>query len=148
MSLWTIEPRDPLVVRDGRPNSDRSESATLPFPYPSTIAGTVRTHLGSDEHGVFDPDQIPPLLRVGVRGPLLIRLGGGPLYVPRPRDALVSGGMLRRLVPRDPPPGALFDAELEGYRPIGLTHGSAQPAGKTQERLAWWPWDVFETWLS
>jgi CRISPR-associated protein Cmr3 len=148
MSLWTLEPRDPLVVRDGRPNSGRSESATLPFPYPSTIAGLVRTRVGSDEQGVFDPGQDPAsLLRTSIRGPLLVRLHDGAFYVPPPRDAVVQGKILRRLAPDKAPPGALFDGAFRG-EPVGFASQQARPAGKSTQSHAWWPWDLFTRWLT
>ena len=63
---WLLEPRDPLVVRDGRPNSGRSESRVLGFPLPSTIAGGVRTRLGSGARGFEMQDRIEELLGVSV----------------------------------------------------------------------------------
>ena len=148
MSLWTIEPRDPLVVRDGRPNHGRSESATLSFPHPSTIAGLVRTRLGSDEHGVFDPGQdLASLLRSAIRGPLLTRLSDAGLYVPAPRDAVVFGSGLRRLAPFDRPAGAVFDDAFHGA-PVGLAREHAAGSGKPVKAPAWWPWALFERWLT
>jgi CRISPR-associated protein Cmr3 len=147
MSLYTLEPRDPLVVRDGRPNHGRSESATLRFPYPGTIAGMVRTRIGSDERGFFDPAQDLEALRsVAVRGPLLARPDVGVLYVPAPRDAVVTGGVLARLRPIDRPPGALFDGGLAGT-PVGLDPAHAGSTRKAAPIPAWWPWDLFARWL-
>jgi len=151
MSLWTIEPRDPLVIRDGRPNHGRSESKTLPFPYPGTVAGVVRTRLGSDEHGVFQAGhELESLLRVAIRGPLLALPDGGGLYVPAPRDAVVLRAdgerrVLRRLVPFDLPEGAIVDGDLEGLLPVGFPE--AAPPGKPARSEAWWPWSAFATWL-
>lgn len=39
---WFIEPRDPLVVRDGRSTTDLGSGAPFPFPLPNTVAGMVR----------------------------------------------------------------------------------------------------------
>jgi len=38
-----IEPRDPLIVRDGRPftNSPGARAKSLPFPLPQTLAGAT-----------------------------------------------------------------------------------------------------------
>jgi CRISPR-associated protein Cmr3 len=148
MSLWTIEPRDPLVVRDGRPNNGRSESSTLSFPNPGTIAGIVRTRLGSDEQGAFDTGQdLQALLRVAIRGPLLARLDDGALYVPPPRDALVSGTVIRRLRPIDRPRGALFDGAFGG-EPVGLAPTNVRSVSKAAMPPAWWRWDLFARWLA
>lgn len=148
MSLWTLEPRDPLVVRDGRPNHGRSESATLPFPNPGTIAGIVRTRLGSDERGTFDTGQnAAALLHAGIRGPLLVRLGDGVFHVSPPRDAVVSGGVVRRLVPIERPEGALFDGGFFGL-PLGFAREHARSPGKSPRGPAFWPWGLFARWLS
>ncbi|HZQ09120.1 MAG TPA: type III-B CRISPR module-associated Cmr3 family protein, partial [Anaerolineae bacterium] len=58
MSVWLIEPRDPLIFRDGRPFNPTpgARAISLPFPYPSTLAGAVRTRVGQNENGVFDKD--------------------------------------------------------------------------------------------
>jgi CRISPR-associated protein Cmr3 len=148
MSLWILEPRDPLAVRDGRPNNGRSESTTLPFPYPGTIAGIVRTRLGSDAHGVFEMGRdLKALLGVGIRGPLLARLDGG-LYVRPPRDA-VLGAQLRRLIPdkRGLAEGTLVDDAFPGA-PLCFASEHAPPAGKSAEPHAWWPWELLARWLA
>ena len=147
MSLWTLEPRDPLVVRDGRPSTGRSASATLPFPNPGTIAGIVRTRLGSDERGVFDAGQIEALRSIAIRGPLLARLDDGAFYVPPPRDALVSGQVIHRLSPIPTPPDALFDSAFSGL-PVGRTFHEAHSNGKPEQAPAWWPWELLARWLA
>jgi CRISPR-associated protein Cmr3 len=149
MSLWTLEPRDPLVVRDGRPNHGRSESAMLPFPYPGTIAGILRTRLGSDAEGVFDPEQdLPSLLRVAMRGPLLARADGSRLYVAPPRDAVVFGTVPRRLIPQGAlPAGALVDEAFHG-EPVRFASGFERVPGKAPPPLSWWPWELMERWLA
>lgn len=47
-SFWLIEPRDALIVRDGRPfGRDAGNRAdSLEFPFPSTTTGAVRTRAG------------------------------------------------------------------------------------------------------
>ena len=90
MSQWYIEPRDPLVVRDARPNEGRSQSAGLSFPLPGSLAGAARTRLGSDpERGfVLQGAEVDRLLAVELRGPLLCD-GSGALFFPPPHDAVV-----------------------------------------------------------
>lgn len=152
MTMWTIDPRDPLVARDGRPNNGRSESIALPFPYPGTIAGIARTRLGADARGFFEPKQdLDSLRRAAIRGPVLAGMGGG-LYVPRPRDVVAletpeKVRVLRRLMPLAPPTGALFDESLDaaGINVVGL-RGAA--SGKAGPIPSWWPWATFERWLS
>ena len=50
MSLWLIVPRDPLIFRDGKPftATPGERSNSLGFPFPSTLAGAVRTLVGAD----------------------------------------------------------------------------------------------------
>ena len=104
-----IEPRDSLIVRDGRPNEGRSHSSTLSFPFPGTVAGMVRTRLGSEPGQGFvldaDGDALARLREVAIRGPLLVRGGdASPAsadadpFGPVPADALpvpaLAGGDL------------------------------------------------------
>lgn len=146
MSLYAMEPRDPLVVRDGRPNHGRSESATLPFPYPSTVAGIVRTRLGSNEQGVFTCQDLAALKKVALRGPLLVQPEQGRLYVPAPRDAVKHGDCLGQLLPVEVPDGALVGDGLDG---VALPFGGAAKHTKHAGRLpTFWDWEAFAAWLS
>ena len=76
MSVWLIQPRGPLIFRDGKPfnATPGAQAKSLSFPYPSTLAGGVRTRAGRDETGRFDPQQIEHLLQLNVRGPILVVL--------------------------------------------------------------------------
>lgn len=73
MTLWMIEPRDPLLVRDGRPfdASPGSRAQSLPFPLPSTLVGGLRHKAGLDASGAFDHARIAEILTLQMRGPLL-----------------------------------------------------------------------------
>lgn len=146
MSLFLLEPRDPLLVRDGRPNEGRGQSVGLPFPHPGTIAGIFRTRIGSDATGVFDTRQdLDALRKVAIRGPLLVRVDDGRIYVPPPRDAVIINGALRRLAPIPTPQGAILDEPVVG---IGLAKPSEDdPPRKPAEALAFWPFELFEQWL-
>jgi CRISPR-associated protein Cmr3 len=48
MTVWIMEPHDPLLVRDGRPfgSNPGARARSLLFPFPSTIAGGMRTRAG------------------------------------------------------------------------------------------------------
>lgn len=152
MSFWSIEPRDPLVVRDGRPNTRNGESAPLPFPYPSTVAGMIRTRFGTGKDGAFDRSiDLSRLRDVAIRGPLLVHLASSRIFVPHPRDCVIlaePGGRksIRALQPLDLPPGALADEELQGAALIGFPKTGAHP-GKPSHPPAFWPWEAFERWL-
>ena len=90
MTIWLVEPRDPLIVREGRPfGPDAGASAiSLPFPFPSTLAGGVRSRSALDENGAFRYERIENmspeyrggeqvlqhLKEIRIRGPLLVQL--------------------------------------------------------------------------
>lgn len=98
MSLWIVEPRDPLLLRDGRPfqATPGARAYTLDFPYPSTLAGAVRTRAGRDEAGRFqdDVETIAAVKSIGIRGPLLVELAnddeGDQASGDRAKDARVT----------------------------------------------------------
>lgn len=95
MTLWMIEPRDTLVLRDGRPMEGTGlQIDSLEMPQPSAIAGFLRTRSGSDENGRFrfagDDEACARLLETPVAGPWLARLdpdGGVVPLLPAPGDA-------------------------------------------------------------
>jgi CRISPR-associated protein Cmr3 len=95
MSVWLIQPRDPLIFRDGKPFTATPgvHAQSLPFPYPSTIAGGVRTRAGQDEAGRFDSQQIDRLLQLRVWGPILVAMDEigdvADWFFPAPADCLV-----------------------------------------------------------
>jgi len=95
MTFWIIEPRDPLIVRDGRPFGPNpgARATTLPFPFPSTIVGALRHKAGLDTNRYFDKTQITTVLTQGMRGPLLVELNNNDTIsnwlLPAPADALV-----------------------------------------------------------
>lgn len=147
MSAWLLWPRDPLVVRDGRPNQGRSESATLAFPWPGTVAGVLRTRAGSDPDGRFVATDLARLRAIGLRGPLLT--DGEAVYVPAPRDALAIRDVKDRLFALRPitaTEGALFDADAPDTL-VGF-EAAQVPDGKAEALPAWWSWEVFASWLT
>ena len=93
--LHLIEPRDPLIARDGRPfTPDPGARATsLAFPFSSTTTGGFRTRWGQNADGVFDkkPDEAR---QIAVRGPLLVELDESGAIVeflaPAPLDCLFT----------------------------------------------------------
>jgi CRISPR-associated protein Cmr3 len=52
--VWLIDPHDPLIFREGKPfgPTPGAQARSLPFPFPSTTTGGVRTQVGS-ENGLF-----------------------------------------------------------------------------------------------
>lgn len=166
MATWIIEPRDPLIVRDGRPFGPvpGTRAASLAFPFPSTIIGGVRTRSGMGPHGFFDTSLISKVKCIGMRGPLLVELGEtGTIeqwLCPAPADSLLfedagtaSGeltpgavgddAVLRRLTPLKIPAGALMD--LEDLAPVGLV--KPDPRKPHGHAPRFWYWKKFLEWL-
>lgn len=158
MTFWLIQPRDPLIFRDGRPFTadPGARATTLPFPFPSTLAGAARTlSVPEPRRRDFDDDLVKNLLAKSLRGPLLVSLNeNGSLkefYLPAPADALLlkQGGQPEKarrqwLRPVELPAGAHTDLDE-------LPHivGAAKPRpDKVHPKApAFWRWDDFETWL-
>lgn len=106
LNVWVIEPHEPLIFRDGRPFNLKPGiiAQSLPFPFPSTTTGGVRTQAGLDEQGIFaytSDTQLDALKKLKVRGPLLVQIAHHDeddeqkkedaleWFVPAPADALL-----------------------------------------------------------
>ncbi|MEZ0348117.1 MAG: type III-B CRISPR module-associated protein Cmr3 [Thermus sp.] len=142
-----IEPRDPLIVRDGRPftNSPGARARSLSFPLPQTVAGAYRTRRGLLE-GLSFPEAAEEVRGLGIRGPLLAEEGEGGwrLLVPRPLDAVRLGERVYPLRPLEVPPGAGCNLP-EGLVPVGLPSPSLKE--KPGSLPAFWYWESFLDWL-
>lgn len=155
MNPYLIEPRDPLIARDGRPfgPDPGARAATLAFPAPTTLVGGLRTRAGTGPGGSFDADA-SAVLEHELRGPLLARLDAGRVecLAPAPLDALL-------LEPLDAAPGRARRTRLLPLRPrdhetTDLPAGLA-PVGPQEHRPqkphknapAFWHWPAFERWL-
>ncbi len=96
MKTWIIEPRDSLIVRDGRPFGLGAgiRARSLDFPFPSTTTGGVRTRAGLNRDGMFDANYITAVKEISIAGPLLVELdkNGGiqDWLMPAPADALIA----------------------------------------------------------
>ncbi len=153
--VWIIEPRDPLIVRDGRPfgPTPGARAATLPFPLPSTMAGGVRTQSGLDNKtGIFtlEPEEAR---QIPIQGPLLIDLKDNDpeWYAPAPADALLlaaepgdSAQALRKWLA--PLPQTSGETNLPpGLRLVGMR--SYDPRKPLKEPPRFWHWRAFDQWL-
>jgi CRISPR-associated protein Cmr3 len=172
MTIWIIEPRDPLIVRDGRPfGPDPGARATsLPFPFPSTTTGGVRTRAGLDK-GIFDivnekdkQEQLKSLKQLAVRGPLLVQLthDGNDIdadnwLVPAPRDALLFPpklaplgtriALIQQLVPLQLPEGGQTDFRHEGLLLVGQPGSHYDQRKPLEDAPRFWFWKTFLDWL-
>jgi len=154
VTLWIIEPRDTLVIRDARPVLEGSPPMrSLDFPWPSSVAGMVRTRVGLDASGHFTLSR-QEALGIPVSGPLLASLETGELLAPAPRDCVWfrqgpdrDGRQRLRLAP-----APLADGEQTD---LGASHGELEhlalpadsPAEKPAQGPAFWRWRELESWL-
>jgi CRISPR-associated protein Cmr3 len=156
MSVWLIQPRDPLIFRDGKPfnATPGARARSLPFPYPSVLTGGVRTRAGRNKAGQFEPQQIDHLLQLSVCGPILVTLDKtGEIdgwYFPAPADSLlVENG--------DEAQGVRYwvhPVKLPDDGAIDLKQGlpvSANPVVKQKPHTKtprFWNWETMRTWLA
>jgi len=172
--ILLIQPRDPLVVRDGRPFAafPGAKVRVYPFPPPQVIAGAIRGRVGyACRYQKGDRDKWTDLLsRVHVEGPLLLdRTAGGVLF-PAPLDAVLKkldaplkeaeekpcpehrkkegAGAVYRLYRLGPEPleeGTLTNLPA-GLEPVFAP--KSMPKVKSAAMPAFWYADRFLAWLS
>lgn len=93
-ATWLIEPRDPIVIRDGRSTTELGGAPAFLLPPPNTVAGMVRSSFVARKSHVT-PEQARQLLEIRVaRGPFLVQRGSGASaythWLPVPSDAVVG----------------------------------------------------------
>jgi CRISPR-associated protein Cmr3 len=161
MTVWLIEPHDPLIVRDGKPFGPNpgARATSLAFPFPSTTTGGVRTRAGLDDKGKFDTALISRVKEIAVRGPLLVELEEDGTAIknwlfPAPADALLFAkeneqlATITRLVPLQLSTDVKTDFDsnnTEGLWFVGLhTPDSSKPA---KDAPRYWNQGDFMKWL-
>ncbi len=89
MSWLEIRARDPIIARDGRPfSAQQRRMRSLDWPYPSVLAGSLRTLLAKLAELPFTPEVANQLRQMEIAGPL--PLVNGELYFPGPVDCVVG----------------------------------------------------------
>lgn len=154
MKTWIIEPRDPLIARDGRPFGPNPgvRATSLTFPFPSTTTGGVRTRAGLDTNGHFDVNRINDVKKIAVQGPLLVQLNDAheieTWLPPAPADALLLEAdklvVRKQLVPLQRPQGAKTDLPAE-LNIVGMQR--PVPNKPLNKPPRYWYWHKFEEWL-
>lgn len=161
MTVWLIEPRDPMIFRDGRPfdASPGARAKTLAFPLPATTAGATRTRAGLDASGRFNKALIPELMQKQIRGPLLVELNAAgdidddSWLFPAPADALLlkqepSDNKRTHIVPLtviEHPAGTATNlpAQLALVAPTQYVNQKPHPKAP-----AFWRWRAYQEWLA
>ena len=150
-SYVTLVPHDPVIARDSRPFSAGIRMKSLDWPYPSVLAGSIRTAMGKMKgSGSFDPDTVTALKEVSVHGPL--PQNSNSLFFPAPKDILVkdSGGKcdltyaIRPASPRMDGEGC--DLPRPGLLPPMLSY-RAEEEFKPATIASFWSADVMASWL-
>jgi len=153
VTLWIAEPRDTLVVRDGRREfSGMGPMRSVALPWPSTTAGFVRTRVGRDESGRFR-STVAEARAIEVTGAWLARLDGegevDQWLFPAPRDALwgaaKSGTQMRHRLAPEPVPGGITTSCRLPMLPRPRTE---LPAGKPTPGPAFWTGAELADWLA
>jgi CRISPR-associated protein Cmr3 len=141
--VLSIQPRDPIVARDGRPfgsvGSNRMRS--LDWPLPMTTAGAIRTLLGQAQGGDFRAALIDRLKQVSCHGPLPV--SEGQLFLPAAQDALRTRD--NRCLTLRPEHLAGGGVDL----PTGLCPATPTelPEAKLDSLPAWWSKAKMTEWL-
>jgi len=161
MNVWILEPRDPIIFRDGRPFGDPgARAASLSFPFPSTIAGGVRSRAGLDAQGYFQIGKIEEVKKIAIKGPFLVELAEtGNIQnwlVPAPMDLVIlnnasnyeTRGNIKKLVPIDMPEDSFTDLQTNfpNLSLVGMTKADPSKAHKLAPRF--WYWKKLEEWLN
>lgn len=146
-AFLALRPRDPVVIRDGRPFGATSgrRMKLLRWPPPSVLAGTVRTALGlarglsfTDKSKAVE-EAVTRLKAVEVGGPFPVV--SGRMFLPAPADAAIRDGTPSAMRPELVGEG--FGTDL----PNGL-RAVCPPDGKYQPVPAWWSADALAEWLA
>lgn len=148
MNTWILDAIDPLYFGDGRPVEGAAGRSRV-LPPPQVVAGLVRTRQGLDARGCWagNPDTART---IPVEGPFPALLGDdgkvAEWLFPRPLDALLLEGGLRKLSPLDLGGwGAQFDAGADMLAPVGLA--AADPS-KPKPMNPLWRWSELGAWLT
>jgi len=159
VTVWIIEPRDPLIFRDGRPFEavPGAIASSLPFPFPSTTSGAVRTREGQDSQGKFRDEAISTVKEIPVQGPLLAEIDAETNDISRflvrpPSDALLleldpsysAKADLRQLAPLQ------TNSKVTTNLPNGLQLVGAQKPDlrkPAEHAPRYWYWEFFQNWL-
>lgn len=144
-----VSPRDPMIVRDGRPFGEtQRRMRALDWPYPSVLTGSLRTLVAKSAGREFSDDVVRDLERIRVCGPF--PQARETLYFPAPAD------VLRVPVQADESVVALRPERVEsgggcdlpaGMQPV-LPPGGVPTTSKPLRIPMFWSLATIQRWLS
>ena len=156
MIYLTVNTRDPLVARDGRPfgAGQGHHMRSLDWPYPSVLAGSLRTLLGKLSRSQFDEETVAALKALSIAGPL--PLARRKLFFPAARDIVFKRDetaesankpleVFRRR-PFDLGPGEGSNM-VDGLLPLQLSPAASEDF-KAETGPAFWARDTMASWLA
>ena len=153
MHTWIIKPHDTIMFRDARPFEAGASARSMPMPWPSTLAGMIRSRFGRDRTGTFTLNT-KTARAIAVRGPWVVELNEqGEVcqhYFPAPADAVMFKNKnvltLRRLSPKELDSDVLSDLP-EGLRPVGFDTDPGENPGKPTQGAALWSLEKYMAWM-
>lgn len=158
-----ITPRDPMVLRDGRPfgESGVPQAGTFHWPRPGTVIGMIRTYVGSlRDPGYFlkvDPQvygaHVEEIRRIGMEWylPVVQRAEKRHVCLPAPADSVPfpaegAEGLLdiKALLPRDAAPGEGTDLPWPRWGYPQIKEDVRKPE---KGAPIFWRWERMREWL-
>ena len=158
-----VTPRDPLILRDGRPFGQvgTPQTGALNWPRPGTLMGMARTYLGrlrkADffENGDEKWANIEAIRQIGLEwylpGEISPERGKAEIFLPAPADAVLFPADNRkealeivRMKPREVSSSEGTDLDWPGWEFPWLER-DGKPARETP---AFWRWSYFKAWMN
>jgi CRISPR-associated protein Cmr3 len=147
----TITPHDPIIARDGRPFGigQGIRMKSLNWPYPSVLAGSLRTLLGKLSGDNFEQEGTAEALKkITVAGPF--PLLNEQIFLPAPKDILIREDGTKReafsIRPMKPEPGCDCDLPECGLLPSMLPKRIDEEF-KPANIPSFWSCDMIAKWL-
>lgn len=147
----TITPHDPIIARDGRPFGigQGIRMKSLSWPYPSVLAGSLRTLLGKLTGDNFRQERTTEALKkINVAGPF--PLLNERIFLPTPKDILIRGEGTKReafsIRPMKLEPGCGCDLPEYGLVPAMLPN-RIEEEFKPANIPSFWSCDMIAKWL-
>lgn len=145
----TIHPHDPVIVRDARPFRDGNRMRSLDWPYPSVLAGSVRTMIAKMKSVEFTPDVVQALKKIRVWGPFAFF--NDTLWFPAPNDIVMRNEQgiqeffqVAPVIPDDLkgagcnlPHTSLFPTLIQGYDGDDFKPGKIPPLWSVDMMVSW-----------